>query len=471
MPTWSVRYEDPWLTNPFSCLVDAVSEGFTRFVFQRERLRQRRLHPHTHVRRHFLGTQTNPTFMIVDRLGASVHDLFTRAEKPLAVYPVWSFTEDSARLRKLLAQPYYEIFTGSRSSASAHTPVEGQDHKVVLIDFPNMQSNLGRQRVLDIANMIEDFQNVKVHASGLRAYSTAFHYNWDSFDYDPTFNTRGTRLILPNGVVLDSWDMSKRDQLVEYRDWIHLLGFSVSDFPDHRKTILYNMRSLRWAVNHYEHGMAVKFRYSPSIEETALKYDEFGHILADDKHFTSRRRRMKVGKMDKVLCDACTLKPACKIAREGAVCTVGGAFTVSLADMFGSRDVARVIDGLSAVVRKQADRVEKAVEGEDPDDPNPEVTRQLNSLFKNGVMLAKLLDPSLNGKGTTVNINNHNQVAAVGQANPQQMVAAAVRALEDQGIPRNEITPDMLRTLLAGMANVPAPQAIEATAVEFEEKQ
>lgn len=143
---------------------------------------------------------------------------------------------------------------------------------------------------------------------------------------------------------------------------------------------------------------------------------------------------------------------------------------MALADAFGSRNADTIITGLSDLLKMQADRTERAIERESVDEEmDPEVTRMINALMKNGTMLAKLLKPELNGKGAvTVNVGvNGSAAVAVAGADPSQLVANAVAALERQGVPRDQITPDMIKMLLTPSLQ-PERAAIEGTVVRNE---
>ena len=70
--------------------------------------------------------------------------------------------------------------------------------------------------------------------------------------------------------------------------------------------------------------------------------------------------------------------------------------------------------------------------------PDPEVTKMMNSLFKNGVQLAKLLNPELNGKGQSVTVSVGGGHTA-GVFSPQQLTGKIIAELEAQGIDISEL--------------------------------
>jgi hypothetical protein len=117
----------------------------------------------------------------------------------------------------------------------------------------------------------------------------------------------------------------------------------------------------------------------------------------------------------------------------------------------------------------QANRLERAAGIEQElDDISPEVSKLINSLFSQGVTLAKLLDPSLRGGGVKVQVGvlNGQATAAVSTSTPAELTGQVVRALEAQGIPRDKITPDLVMATLQGMADKDRVQpAIEGAVI------
>jgi hypothetical protein len=93
----------------------------------------------------------------------------------------------------------------------------------------------------------------------------------------------------------------------------------------------------------------------------------------------------------------------------------------------------------------------------------------MGQVFDQGVKLAKLIDPSLAG-GARIQINNGVGASAEQVFNPKQFVSAAIRELEARGVKREDITPEMIQGMLAGMNNEPAAlQTVQATVVQHEQ--
>ena len=128
-----------------------------------------------------------------------------------------------------------------------------------------------------------------------------------------------------------------------------------------------------------------------------------------------------------------------------------------LAKLMNSRDSDKIIQGLSALLGKEADRVQGAVEREEEavktgEGYDPQVTAMMKVVFDHGVKLAKLVDPKLAG-GTKVQVNVGGGLPA--GTTPQQMAAAMIRQIEEEGTPREDITAEMVTERLQLMAGEP----------------
>lgn len=144
-----------------------------------------------------------------------------------------------------------------------------------------------------------------------------------------------------------------------------------------------------------------------------------------------------------------------------------------LADYFQSRDASKIVDGLAQIASRQARRLDAALaEEEISGEVDPNIDKQALAVFGMGVKLAKLVNPELAGPGTRVQVNvgMPGHADAVSMANPKQMMASVIKALEDQGINRADITPEMMQGAISLMASGSPMHAITATAVLHEDE-
>lgn len=149
----------------------------------------------------------------------------------------------------------------------------------------------------------------------------------------------------------------------------------------------------------------------------------------------------------------------CKEYRQGAVCGLGNTDGEGLRVAFGTRDSRSILDGMTKIMELNADRIEKAIDSEDVEETglDPELTKLLDSTFKQGERMAKILDPTLRpGPAAQVLINNASGAgpAQIESATPQQLTATVVHELERQGHSREDITPDMVMSYIQALGGV-----------------
>lgn len=128
--------------------------------------------------------------------------------------------------------------------------------------------------------------------------------------------------------------------------------------------------------------------------------------------------------------------------------------------MFGSRDPDKIIGALSEWNQKMAERALDSMNDEMPEKTalDPTVSTALKQVFDNGVKLAKLINPNLDGKGgggTTVNVGinmggQRPQVTAqrVDESQTRELAATVIAELEAEGHLRSQITEAMVREKL-----------------------
>lgn len=469
-----------WFRDPYNYVQFAAAEGVDRYVLSKSHLMARKIDPISFMRKHFLTSSIRPEFMTIGQEGAALYDLFSRIDKPKAFWPVWSFNDSTETLVELLSSPVGEDeeICNTDKVNSAIRPVLGQPHRLILTDVPNQAHSVNQFRLAEIAALVKDFPDCSVHISGSYTFRVMFSQGFDSADYDPWSVTR-SYLSMPSGFLVYG---HKPQDIELYQGWLDMLGFTVERLSNMKERLHFNVCSVKWAAQHYDSTVLMKRRYHPTSEEQndtneAFKYRKPGRV-PHEKFETSRTVAKKAlafvgdGKnTDGIICDGCIFRASCKLAREGSICVAGASQVGELAKYFNTRDPSLIIDGLGKLMEMQTERLEDAVKREqETGEPDPEVTKQAKVVFDNAIKLAKVIDPKLNGGGTTVNVMNNGGITAVSSGDPRQMIAAVVRELENAGIPRHEITNDMIKGMLSNMAHGDQQKALEAKVIEHEEK-
>lgn len=171
---------------------------------------------------------------------------------------------------------------------------------------------------------------------------------------------------------------------------------------------------------------------------------------------------------DRVMCNGCSLKYACRLYQEGGVCILPSSKGNRLASFFNSRDSNNVIDGISELLQIQSERVEQALEaeqaavdkaerdGEPVPMPEEITSKMINDLMRNGERFAKLVDPKLSSPKLALQINaGPSQVTAQRIEPSPRELAQAARELEESGVRRAEMTPKMIQDHLDAAAGIP----------------
>lgn len=470
-----------WLRNPQRSIRQALTEGVERFVFDQALLNHRRQSAHAFMREHFSGAGLNPEFIIVGDQGARLHNLFTEFANPLAVWPVWTFGDDLEVLEQYLQAPHGEdvLLCTDEEIESSVRPVYRQPHRVFIAGIKNPHLPVVAKQIAEVRALCNDYPEAETHLTGAQAFSLLFGWGWNSVDWsaDP-LRVNGT-IQFPNGWVLGFADREKWDM---YSDWVELVGWSMKK-TSRLELVNFHLRSVKWAAENYTSDARYKRRFSPTSTELEGLAPSQMRSLTMQKTANWRRARTVAARAlpmyesadgDKALCNHCVLRTSCNLARADMVCAIEGTEMGELAKYLGTRNTDSIIEGMLKLLSVQADRMEDAlVDERNNGETSPEVTRQMNSVFKNAGVVAKLIDPNLNGKGTTITnqtLNVHGSPTAVSMTDPRQVMSAIVKELEQAGIPRNEITMDMIKGILSQSGQdaeqVSQRQAIEGAVVE-----
>lgn len=436
--------------NPDNYVRELVEAGHRNVVWDKGYLLKKKIDPVKHAGNYFAGYPFrvlevgDPEQGCAEYLPGSTHG------KPSAVYPVVSLTEDKdpiSVLEQLMGSPHGDDIEicHDPNVAEEFRPVYGQEHRVVVTDMPDMKTGRGRAFARSLRDLQTDYPECILHIHGLYAWHTLFGFGFRSVDFEPRSYAQKGKILLPMGKEM------KYEGAPILVNWVSLLGFRPAELSDPKKRCIYNIKSALWAADNYTENERIRFR-----RNAALGPGDSESSDADFKPATTVAVRTgpKVAPLptDKVTCDHCSLADGCKVYRAGAVCSLTQQGK-SLAEMMRSRDSSQIIDGLGAMVGKQAERLEQAMEDErEFQELSPEVTAMLNATFKNGVTLAKLIDPALRaGPKVSVNVGSNSAVGIGMPVTPQQMMAGVVAEIEAQGIDRRDITPTMVQNVLKRM--------------------
>ncbi len=376
------------------------------------------------------------------------HDI----DAPVAVYPTWSATESLELLEEIMASPVGDDPDCYNADVPVdERPVEGQEHRVVVIDIPPLTTGPGRALVTKLKELQEDYPECILHLHGLYSFRVMFGMGFASADWDPRANAAKGKVTIPAGKEMIA------EKTIGCTQWVSLLGFRVSELKVPRNRCIYNIKSAQWAAENYMTN--IKFK---ATGDAPVNPNQKDHTPATTGSHMSSHITALPG--DKQICNTCSLQDNCKYFRAGSVCSVPGSEPSGLARMFKTRDSQTIIDGLGTLLGAQAHRLERGMKEEDEfGELDPHVSAMANQLFTNGVKLAKLIDPSLTKPGVVVNVGGAQAAQA---ATPNQMMGALVRELESRGIPRDKITSDMIQNLLIEMGGGgQAAQAIESRVV------
>lgn len=437
-----------WVRNPEYCIKECLEVGVQKIVWDRGFLHSRSIDPKRFMDLYYTGHPYR-LLLVEDTLTMEITPS-TSVDNPVAVYPTWSYGEEISVLEELLE---YNVANDEAALSDSRTPrhlrpVPGQEHRVVLTNLPPATTGLGRKFYRVVADLQQEYPEAIIHAHGLYSFRVMFGFGYRSADTEPRIVAKKGKVSFPTGKELTY------EKASEEPHWITLMGFQPHELSIPRNRCMYNIKSAQWAGQHF-------------LENVKFKHTGFTHVDPDnpfarpqtDHLIFTKRRKAQEG--DKFLCNACSLQTSCKYFRTGAICAVPDSEPQPLAQFFNTRDADSIITGLGTLLAAQTRRFEKGLESEEDDDTklDPEVTRIGNALFDRGVVLAKLLNPALAKPAVQITNNTLNMT------NAQELTASIVDALERSGIPRDQITPDMIEEML-GKLGTTQQNAIEVSATE-----
>lgn len=441
---------DVFFRNPFLYIRELVELRVNRIIWDRGLLVTRSVDPYRHAELYYPPSMDFEVLVSAEQGVSELRRGHTMAN-PWAVYPTWiPGGETPEALLRLIEEPVgdnplkyqdYDLSVDAR-------PIRGQPHKIFILYPPSASTLEGRQVYRFLADVQEEHPEVTLHIHGLYGYATMFGGNFKSVDTDARITAAHKKVMLPNGREVDIPTAAKTWH------WLSLIGYNARQLAVPRNRCLYNIKSALWAAEHFKENLRFKSTGFAEVDPESV----------DAVTPTTRNvynSRIKPGSGDKLACDVCSLQNTCKYFRVGAVCSIPGSDPAPLARFFASRDADKIIDGLGTLLAAQSRRVERGVKMEnETGEFDPEVTKMMDGLFRNGEKLAKLLRPSLAGPKVGVAV----QVQS-GQTHASMGVAAAVAELEARGYDRDSITAEMIEKVM-----LPRPEldAIDTVTVDAE---
>lgn len=440
---------DLWFRNPVTYIRELVECGQTQVIWDRGVLAKKKIDPIKHAELYF-GKQYNWRIMLCGEQGASEYRPGDKLSSPTAVYPVWEYGDSATLLEEIMEYPVGEDhdICDDQSVPKDERPVLGQEHRVVVIGMPPLTSGVGRNFFAYLSALQDAYPDCIVHLHNPYSFRYMFSGGVRATDYEPRNLAGNKKIVIPAGKEIPI------TQALKYQHWIKVLGFKIPDLDVPRNRCMYNIKSAVWASQYFDEEVNFSSKKSNEHKVDTLAPQKDFKPVSDTRPFT-RNGVDKIQKNgDKFACNSCSLQLHCKHFRLGAVCSVPGAEPKKLAEYFGSRDSSKIVEGLGLLMSTNANRLQQGMNTEAMvGDVDPEVTKLVNQLFTQGVQLAKLLDPSLRG-GAKVQVNvGGNGQAAIATGSPQQMMSIIVRSLEENGIPRDQITSDMVKGVLTRMAD------------------
>lgn len=417
-----------WFRNPRLYIRECAELAVSRMAWDRGFAIKKHIDPLRWTEANYPASVDFRLLMVGDQGTAELRRGYT-LQKPFALYPTWEYANESIdALEDLLER----------------NTVPEQEHRVLVIRPPEARTRLGREFYALLSELQESYPHAILHVHGIESFRYAFGLGYRAADIDPYYSALHGSVQMPNGKECRLEDADQR--------WVRAIGYEPRELKVARNRCMFNIRSAEWAGRHYTEEFFFRAQRPPTIDTlTPPKLYE-----PESDPDWKPQRKANVG--DRFICDLCSLQKNCKLFRVGAVCTLPGNQVGELAKLFNSRDSEKIVRGLGALLAKEADRVQGAIEREDKQveaggEYDPQVTAMMKVVFEHGVKLAKLVDPKLAG-GTKVQVNV-GAANAVANSTPQQMAAAVFAQLEEEGMKREDITAEVVAERLELMAGEP----------------
>lgn len=457
-----MRESEVWFRNPHNYIRELLEADGRLIAWDRGMVVKRRIDPVPFVEMHY-GSLPFRSLMVGDQGTAEIGPGRT-LENPIAVYPTWVYGDPTEELVNLIQNPVGQdpsICLDMRIPVDER-PVLGQEHRVVVSEIPPMSTGIGKRFIAWLKELQEDNPDCIIHVHGFYSFKAAFGMGFGAGDMDPRTAAANKKLQMASGNEMPYQKVQANAR------WVTVLGMTPGDLESPAKRCIFNIRSAKLYAKQApaQANLLLRARSGRLVDTETPDAD---YVPPTTKNALPARIPVQEG--DKMVCNSCSLQLSCKQFRVGEVCSLPESSAARLAHFFKTRDSAKIIDGLGVLMAMGANRLEqKAGEENAIGEIDPEVTKMINSLFVQGMQLAKLVDPSLRSSGVKVNvgvINGQASATVSSGKTPAELTGEVVRALEAQGIPRDQITPQLVMSTLQGMGDQDrVQQAIEGTIID-----
>ena len=405
-----------WIRNPKTCIRECRDVGVRNILWYKPYLITAHIDPDAFIRT-FYGSAPWRCMVVDPGKEEAVIFTFEKGDErnPLSVHPVWSYARRN--INHLEEMMRVANGTGGYVVATALPPIE-------------RHNGPGKQAVAALAELQADYPKARLHVSNLYSFPSMYGHGFGSSDFDPRTGASKGNIYLPNGMLVhDAYEAER------WRNWLRMIGYTPSDLAVPRNRCMLNITSALWAGRYYRVNKAFRVR----------GFGSSGEDLVYQRAFF-RNHAPQPG--DLFYCGSCSMAEHCRFYREGSVCSVPGTEGERLAELFESRDGDRIIEGLGALVGMQAKRISEGMdqEADSPDGIDPHVSKLIESTFKMGAELGKLIDPNrFNPKAPGV--QNNTQINITG-GDTKKLTAKVVKALNERGVATADITPEMIERIL-----------------------
>lgn len=237
-----------FIRNPLSCIREAVEVGWNLIAWDRGYCVRFNVEPWAHACNYFPPSQNFRLLAIGDQ-GAAELDRQHSMGNPKAVYPVWEYNQHTFhqleqllvtnRAAELRAQALDE------GKPPDETPVLGQEHRVVVIRPPGLNTGVGKAFSRDLGRLQAMYEDAIIHYHGGYSY-IPLSDDIRAIDLEVRNFTQKGYIMLPSG------RKAPYEEARYHRRWLTTFGFTLEDLEDPSERCKFNMMCAMWAGKNWD---------------------------------------------------------------------------------------------------------------------------------------------------------------------------------------------------------------------------